>query len=479
MFKRAVTFILLFLLVTTSTAFASQELPQTYTFQGSGYGHGVGMSQVGALGQALAGDTATAILQYYYTGVTVAPVEDDQLLRVNIGHLLTAFSLKTDTKLGQMALFNGDLKESTDSIAIQSIPAKASLNFTLLGNVIFPSVTSTGGATQTLPSGKIWTIRWTGTRYMPGAPAVLSVKTANTSTRYRYGEIQVKLVKAGVLGYRIEATNTVRLHDEYLWGIGEMPSAWPLEALRAQAIASRSYALNKVGKYKSSCDCDIYGSSQDQAFVGYYKEIEPRYGQFWKAAVISTAVDQTSGLAILYKNAPIAAYYFSSSGGNTAAAIDAWGTALPYAVSVPDPWSLDSHLNSKYAHWERSISESAIDSAFGLPDILSLQIVYRNASGSVGKIIATSSNGKKISLMGETFRSRVNLPSAWFDVAVSQMSPASPLPTPTSAPTPTATPTLTPTPSLTPNITPAPVALPAPTVTPEPHFRGQKGIRFI
>jgi len=458
MFSRAVSLALLFLLVAASSVFASQDVPQSFTFQGAGYGHGVGMSQIGARGQALEGETATAIVQYYYKNVTVSPVRDDQLLRVNIGHLLTAFSLKTDTKLGGIQLFNGDLKEEIAATPVQAIPAKMSLSFTLLGNVIFPSALSTNGAVQTLPSGKVWTIRWSGTRYMQGVAGVVSAMTRGATTKYRYGEIQVKLVKAGVLGYRIEVTNTVRLHDEYLWGIGEMPSSWPLEALRAQAIASRSYALNKVGKIKSSCDCDIYSASQDQAFVGYSKEIEPRYGQLWKAAVVSTTLDDATGLAILYKSAPIAAYFFSSSGGRTAAAVDAWGTAVPYAVSVPDPWSMDPVLNSKYVHWERPIPQTLIASAFALPDVLSMQILNRNSSGTVGIIVGTSSTGEKIRLTGETFRSRVNLPSAWFDFLGPQISNATPLPKPA--------PTLSVTPSLQPSPTPSPTPTPTPSPTP-------------
>lgn len=429
-----------------ATAFLSapamaDDTPSGFTFQGSGYGHGVGMSQIGARGQALQGDTATAIVQYYYKNVTIAPVKDDQLLRVNIGHLLTSVSVKTDTKLGQIQVFNGDLKESGEAVPIKTLTSNSILNFTLLGNAIFPSVISSAGGTETSPSGKMWTIRWTGTRYLQGAAAIASVKTGTAITKYRYGEIQVKLVKAAVLGYRIEVTNTVRLHDEYLWGIGEMPSSWPIEAMRAQAIASRSYALNKVGNIKSACDCDIHSASQDQAFVGYSKESEPKYGQLWKAAVVSTTLDNAIGLALLYKSAPIAAYFFSSSGGRTATAKDAWGTEVPYAVSVADPWSLNPLLNSKYINWVRSIGQSSIASAFGLPDVLSLQVLNRNSSGTVGIIVGTSTTGKSVRLRGETFRSRVNLPSAWFNVLGPVISSAPSTPTPTRTATPTATPT--------------------------------------
>jgi len=78
--------------------------------------------------------------------------------------------------------------------------------------------------------------------------------------------MQFRAVKAATLGYRIEVTNSVRLSDEYLWGISEVPSSWPEAALQAQAIASRTYAMSKAGIYRSSCDCDLYGEISDQSF---------------------------------------------------------------------------------------------------------------------------------------------------------------------------------------------------------------------
>ena len=150
--------------------------------------------------------------------------------------------------------------------------------------------------------------------------------------------------------------------------------------------------------------------------------------------------------AILYKGSPIAAYYFSSSGGETASAVDVWGTVVPYALSVPDPWSLNSRINSKYAHWQRSIGQTPIARAFGLPDILTLQILNRSASGTVRNILGTSSTGKIVRLSGEIFRSRANLPSAWFDLLGPQFSDANPSPTP--SPTVSFAPTPIPTRSL-------------------------------
>lgn len=400
-------------------AHADPTVPSAFNFQGSGYGHGVGMSQIGARAQALQGRTAIDILRYYYSYVTVEPIQDDQVLRVNIGHFLTNFSLKTDSALGQVQIFEGAISDTTPAQSLRVMQSKSKLNFTLLGNLAFPTIVAPDGAVDTLPSGMSWTIRWAGTRYLPGVPTIVSFSNGTASTRYRYGQIQVKLVKAAALGYRIEVTNSVRLHDEYLWGIGEVPSSWPLASLQAQAIASRTYALNRAGAIRTSCDCNIYGSSQDQAFVGYSKEAEATYGQLWKAAVNSTSTDEFTGLGILFNSKPIGAYFSSSSGGVTESSLNAWGTALTYSVSVPDPWSLDATFNSRYAKWTRPITQTLVATAFGLPDIISLQVVARNPSGTVAKIMGTSSAGKKITITGTLFQSRTKLPSAWFEVSAS------------------------------------------------------------
>lgn len=404
------------------------------------------MSQYGARGQALEGKSATDILRYYYSYVTVEPMVDNQMMRVNIGHTLNSFSIKTISKLGQIQIYAGDIKDVTTAQPLRIVPLQANISFTVLGNLTFPSVASSSGQVDPLPSGKVWTIRWSGTRYLQGDPAVVSVTAAGSSTKYRYGQIQVKLVKAAVLGYRLEVTNTVRLHDEYLWGIGEMPSSWPLAALQAQAIASRTYALNKGATIRTACDCNIYSASQDQAFVGYAKETEAKYGPLWKSAVTSTSTDDSTGLTILYGSSPIGAYFSSSTGGITESAQNVWGTAVPYAIAVPDPWSLDPKINSKYASWLRPVSQSVIASAFGLSDVATLFVNNKDASGRVATITATSSAGVIAKLTGGAFASKAKLPSAWFDVVDQQLIIPAPTTNPTTSPTPSPTPT--PTPSL-------------------------------
>jgi SpoIID/LytB domain protein len=399
------------------------DVPVSFQVQGAGYGHGVGMSQIGARAKAIAGETATAIISYYYKDVAIEPLDDTKILRVNIGHLLTSAKMATATQDATMQIFSGDIGDAQDVVPLATVPVKSSLNFTILGSTVLPSVV-TGKKTVSIPRNRIFTVRWSGTRYLPGVDGVISLSHTNTTKRYRYGQMQFRAVKAATLGYRIEVTNSVRLSDEYLWGISEVPSSWPEAALQAQAIASRTYAMSKAGIYLSSCDCDLYGEISDQSFLGYAKEIEKGWGQFWKAAVTNT-----TGLTITQAGKPITAYFGSSTGGLTETAVNAWGTEKAFTQTVTDVSSLDPVLNPRFFKWDRTITQASVAAAFLLPDVVTLEIVTKNATGTVGTIRATSSTGIQKSLRGETFRSRTKIPSAYFDL-VGMQNAVEPTPSP-------------------------------------------------
>jgi len=386
------------------------EIPATFSFLGSGYGHGVGMSQIGARAKAINGESATAILNYYYFGTTVETATDTQILRINIGHLLTSAKVRSDSNGAALQLFAEDLSETQTAPALLAIPSKTTLNIALVNGQLNLSTTR-GSKINQVATGSVFTLRWSGTRYLEGSPTVLSVTTNALVNRYRHGQIQFKIIKDKVLGKRLEIINSVRLQDEYLWGISEVPSLWPTAALQAQAIASRTYAIAKSTKLRSACDCHLYGSISDQSFVGYAKEGEPKYGQLWKSAV-----DSTQGQIITYQGVPITAYFTSSTGGATETSEHAWGTATAYTQSVPDTASADIKLNPKFATWSRTVAQSVIAAAFLLPDVISLQVLSLNPAGTVDQIEATSSAGARVILTGETFRSRSKLPSAWFSI---------------------------------------------------------------
>jgi stage II sporulation protein D len=379
------------------------ETPSSFSFRGSGYGHGVGMSQIGARAMALAGESPLSILRYYYSGIEIESLPDTQTIRVNIGHLLKNIKLAMPTPNSTMSVF-----VSTDKSVAQA-PSKSSFTFAISGSQI-SLTTVTGKKSQAITRSREFTIRWSG------ESATVSVTDSKGTMKYRYGQIQLKSVRTKDGKYFIEATNSLRLHDEYLYGIGEVPSSWPAAALQAQAIASRTYALSKTGTIKSVCDCNLYGSISDQSFIGFAKESEPLYGKFWREAVDATMSSDSTGLVITMQGQPISAYFSSSSGGQTESALNAWGSERLFALSVPDSASADIALNPRYAQWDRTVSQEIVASAFLLPDVVTLEIVSRNSTGTVGMIKGISSAGVEVLLRGETFRSRTKIPSAWFEL---------------------------------------------------------------
>ena len=397
---------LLFLFSSLIPTAHAQDVPASFTFQGSGYGHGVGLSQMGARSMALAGQSSEQIIKYYYKDVAIEQRDDSKILRVNIGHLLTTAKISTATKGSQLQIIQG---EAGNENVLPVISLADSISFSIIGSTVSPRVTL-GKTTQVLTRSRTFTIRWAGTRYLEGPDTLISVNHSGVTQKLRYGQIQVKAIKSPS-GYRIAMTNSVRLADEYLWGISEMPSFWPVAALEAQAIASRTYALSKAGIYRGACDCDLYGSISDQTFLGYAKEIEKKYGVIWKDIVTRTA-----GLTITQAGIPITAYFSSSSGGKTELAINAWGSSKAYTQIVDDPGSLDLVLNPRFVTWSREVPQSVIAAAFVLSDVVSLEILGVNESGTVAQIQATSSTGVKVALRGETFRSRTKIPSAWFSL---------------------------------------------------------------
>ena len=390
------TLTLVVMLFASSLTSARAEVPTSFSFTGSGYGHGVGMSQIGAKVRALAGESATAILNYYYKDVVIAPIVDTQTVRVNLGHAVRSASFVTATPNAVIEIFAGDIGDSQDTLPIATLASRQKATFRVQGGLAtFGSISNTA-----------LTIRW------KGPDAVITVGHPGETARYKYGQIQIKIVKGAM-----EVTNSLSMHDEYLLGISEVPSSWPAAALEAQVIASRSYALSKLGPIRASCDCHVYDHISDQNFVGYSKEIEPRFGKNWRAAVMNTHIDSVTSLAILSNGKPIQAYYFSSSGGATQTTRDAWGQTTGYTQSVPDPGSLDVKHNPRFVSWNASASQATVAAAFLLPEIATLEILTRNAAGAVTSIKGIAGDGSYKILRGDTFRSRVKIPSPYFSLA--------------------------------------------------------------
>ncbi len=113
--------------------------------------------------------------------------------------------------------------------------------------------------------------------------------------------------------------------EDYVRGVtpAEMPSSWNMEALKAQAIAVRSYAIANLGKHASQ-GFDLLDSTMDQVYNGVLAE----------TSATNQAVDETKGLVLIYNNKIISTMYSASAGGQTKSALQAWGNDIPYLQSV-------------------------------------------------------------------------------------------------------------------------------------------------
>jgi SpoIID/LytB domain protein len=403
------------LAVPATSQAATVSIPDSFTFTGSGWGHGIGMSQVGARGQAVEGRTAKQILEYYYTGASVASFRDDMDLRVSMAYLKTSMRMRVE--------------------GLTSAPARATIvvgtKTVKLTEKDVAVISVVGTQTQVkrngvlVATGSPIVVRWSGTRN-PGvngsAPSVLNATIGNTfdgdGHRYRYGKFELRGKYSSVAKRTtLTAVNVVRLHDEYLKGVAEVPSSWPEAALQAQVIAARSYALVKYrAGVRGGCWCHVFKDTRDLVFAGYLKE-SSYMGARWAAAVKATNVSATSSQTVLFQGAPAQAFFFHSTGGRTQNSEDVWGAKVSYLRSVDDHWSLDPKYDSSFALWGPKVrTQSTVASAFGLPNVVRLDLSDRYASGSVRTAKAWSSTGVMKTLAGGTATSRLSLLSRWFQV---------------------------------------------------------------
>jgi len=126
--------------------------------------------------------------------------------------------------------------------------------------------------------------------------------------------------------------------EEYLYGLGEMPSSWPMNALKAQAVAARSYALTYKERGQAICT-----TQSCQVYLGYSK------GGSWE-----TAVNETCGMYLENNGSPITAWYASTAGGYTRSSADVWGGHRPWAQRLKDAscddWESCSFDGPKYGN---------------------------------------------------------------------------------------------------------------------------------
>jgi stage II sporulation protein D len=380
------------------------------TVSGSGFGHGVGMSQYGAFGMAKAGASPEQILTHYYRGVQVAAVPDAVPVRVNVVHRGRSVTL-SPVATGA----TGRLTLTTREGAMAELGAGDRAVVTPSGNGLRVSVTRAGASAAPAPLvGSGIGVSWSGPATRVALSSAISGSLTAKQRSYRWGRLWLS-----DLGGLVEAVATVDLHSQYLHGVAEMPSSWPAAALQTQAIVARSYALVAVAAApRADCGgCQLWDDQRSQNYVGWAKESERigtvDYGARWVAAVTATQPGSRSGTAVLYQGRAISAVYSSSTGGRTRAAQNVWGGARPYLTAVADPWSLDRSINPTFAAWNRTVSVPGLLALFDLPDLVSVRVTARDDAGAATRVSARSSSGRQVDVAAETFRRRFGLPSAW------------------------------------------------------------------
>jgi stage II sporulation protein D len=352
---------LLFLLVPALCFVAPAGAGTLFLIDGRGWGHGIGMSQYGARGYAEAGWGYERILAHYYPGtkLKVVPARPVRVLLLE----------------GKAAVRIGSAKPF-----------------------------------------RVVDARGKGRRLQPGAQSVVARKLAalRLPLRYEPGAAPLTLDGAAYRGRlivhrelgKLTVVNRLPL-DRYLRGVvpWEMPDDWHPEALRAQAVVSRSYALATL---KPGTLFDLYADTRSQVYGGI--EAESRS--------TNLAIGSTAGHVLTWNGRVATTFYHSTSGGKTVSVAEAWprATPVPYLVSVPDPYD----GLSKHHRWGPfRLTPAEVGKKLGLGAVRDL-VVVRGPSGRVTKV-KLKLRRRTRTMLSQDFRRALELRSTWFTVRVLEL----------------------------------------------------------
>src|SRR5216684_3470498 len=209
---------------------------------------------------------------------------------------------------------------------------------------------------------------------------------------------------------KVLAINELPLED-YVKGVvpSEMSTAWHPEALKAQAIAARTYGLYQIRR-NGNKDFDVAATVKDQVYQ--YRGRATASGQ------AARAVDETRDLVLAYRDEPIFAAYFSTSAGQTEDALNVWGFDLPYLKGVECPFD----LNSPWYQWRTDVGLPTLeqrlrDEGFPVGVIASLAPATYTKAGRVIQVRILHSGGE-LYVKGDDLRRVLGytvLPSTQFD----------------------------------------------------------------
>lgn len=328
---------------------------------GSGNGHGVGLSQYGAYGRAKAGQNYAQIVKAYYRGVSLNKYSTNPTVRVLLGGKVVSGSHDIVVGAGSQARLKNLATGGTVSLGPGTYRA------------------------QFLADKKLY--------------KVINLSTGRVVSSYR-GPVRFEPVmgflRHGGRGYRglltVQAESSKLLlvnqlpMESYVRGVmaNEMPSSWAAEALKSQAVASRSYA--KATRRSSYYDL----TSADQRYGGAFSE----------TAATSAAVSATAGVYATYAGSPIKAFFSAANGGYSEDSAYVFGT-IPYLKAFRDVdgagrlYEGTAYARSPWTSWYGTLDANG-SPELGVGSITGVRVIERSPSGRATKVEVSGTKGRKI-----------------------------------------------------------------------------------
>ena len=341
---------------------------------GSGFGHGVGLSQYGAYGRAKAGQGHVQILKSYYPNTSLTRYGDDPVVRVLLA----------------------ERPHSTGHDVVVSSGVTARLRNLATGGIV--SLNPGTYRTRYVSASKVYRVTNVSTGRAVGSyrgPVVFEPVSGGLlsrgAKRYR------GTLAAQVSGSSLLLVNKVRL-DDYVRGVvpKEMPSSWAAEALKSQAVAARSYARATLG----GAAFDFYPDTRDQVYGGASAE----------TTATNDAVDATARMHAVHGGKPITAFFHSSSGGYTEDSAYVFG-ASPYLKAVRDVDDagspFEARVNSPWTRWTGTVDPGG-SPELGVGQITNVRVLERSPSGRATKVEVSGTSGSKVVSGEYGVRQRLN-----------------------------------------------------------------------
>jgi len=381
-----------------------------FLFKGRGNGHGLGMSQWGARGRAAAGDDDTKILAAYYQKSRIDSRDTSAMVRIALTHGPIDLARPWPRVFGPMPFV-------AEPVTVDGYPQLSGAAGQLLG-----FDTSQGGLPEAFLQSPDGVHRTSVSFNRPlvihsASPAGIRTNILQTmggdfrtgAEQWRYSG-ELRLIPKGAAN--VLPVNVLPIED-YLKGVvpAEMPPYWGVEALKAQAIAARTYAMHKIS---GGGDFDLEGNQFDQAYSGLTEQV--------KAS--SDAVDATRGQVLTYNGQLLSALYMASGGGHTENSeygFIHWNHGLKPAVNLPylrgiaDPldrapsWQVGPFSATDAAQILRNNDEDLGDRLVGI------DILQKGPSGRVlGLRLRGSSQTDEIS--GPVLRAWFGLPDTLVEI---------------------------------------------------------------